>query len=489
MTARSPDRPLLRHPGAEPARQRARTGAALLALLSLAQLMVILDISAVNVALPDLAQDLGLSGGRLGWAITSYSLVFGSLLLLGGRAADVLGRRRVFLAGLGVFTVSSLASALASSASVFFAARAGQGLGAAMLSPAALSIITATFQGPERTRALGVWGAVGGAGAAVGVLLGGMLTEWLDWRAIFLINLPVGVGVAVAIRRVVAPDVGRPRWRGLDLRGAALATMSVAAIVYALSQATDAGWASAQTVGLGLGGLAGLAAFGVLETRTTTPLLDVSRLRDRGVGGGFLMMLVASSVLFGTFLLISMYLQSVLGKDPLETGLGFLPIAVTAGLGAHLGSHLVGHAGLRRAMAAAFALVAIGTLLLSRADANGSYLADALPGMLVAGLGLGIALVSVALSVLTGASERESGMLSGLNTTGHEVGGSLGIAVLVSIAAGPATTPATLADGIGNAFLAASIIAMVAAVIAPLVLPSARSFLPKLRVAPPVAVH
>src|SRR3954466_12216564 len=192
-------------------KKSAFTGMAMLLLLALAQLMVILDISAVNVALPDLAGDLDLDGGDIGWTITRYSLVFGSLLLLGGRAADLLGRRRVFLIGLGVFTLASLASALATSEAVFFAARAGQGLGAAMLSPAALSIITSTFQGPDRAKALGVWGAVGGAGAAIGVLLGGMLTEWVDWRAIFLINLPVGAGVAVAIRTLVAADPAEPR--------------------------------------------------------------------------------------------------------------------------------------------------------------------------------------------------------------------------------------------------------------------------------------
>jgi EmrB/QacA subfamily drug resistance transporter len=474
------------------AEPRERGGGGLLLLLSLAQLMVILDISAVNVALPDLARDLALTGGALGWTITSYSLTFGSLLLLGGRAADLLGRRRVFLAGLGVFTAASVASALASSEAVFFAARAAQGAGAAMLSPAALSILTSRFQGPERAKALGVWGAVGGAGAAIGVLLGGVLTEWLDWRAIFLINLPIGIAVAHGIRRLVVADAGRPRWQGLDVRGAAVATVSLAAIVYALSQAADAGWTSAQTLGLGLGGLAGLGAFAVLETGARTPLLDVTRLRDRGVGGGFAMMLAASSVLFGTFLLISMYLQTVLGTDALETGLSFLPIAVTAGLGAHLGGHLVGHAGLRGAMAVAFTLAAVGTLLLSGVDADGSYVADVLPGMLVAGLGLGIALVSVALSVLTGAAEDETGMLSGLNTTGHEVGGSLGIAVLVTIATGSAAgsgAPAELAGGIGDAFLVASGIAAAAAVIAPLVLPSARVFLPKLRVARPIAVH
>jgi EmrB/QacA subfamily drug resistance transporter len=467
-------------------------GITLLALLALAQLMVILDISAVNVALPDLAGDLSISGDDLGWTVTSYSLVFGSLLLLGGRAADLLGRRRVFLTGLGVFTVASLASALAPSEAVFFAARAGQGLGAALLSPAALSIITTTFQGPGRAKALGVWGAVGGAGAAIGVLLGGALTELVDWRAIFLINLPVGIGLAVAALRVVPADAARPQWRGLDVRGAVVATASLGALVYALSQAADAGWASAQTLGLGLAGLGGLVVFAAFELHTRTPLLNVARLRERGVGGGFAMMLAASAVLFGSFLLTSMYLQQVLGAGALETGLAFLPMAVIIGLGAHLGGHLVGHVGLRIAMAAAFALAAAGMLLLAGVDSQGDYAADVLPGMLVAGLGLGIALVSVALSVLTGAADDEAGMLSGLNTTGHEIGGSLGVAVLVTIATGAIGAGAStgaLADGIGDAFLVSGIIAGVAGVIALFVLPSAASFLPKLRVAPRVAIH
>ncbi len=462
----------------------------LLLLLAVAQLMVILDISAVNVALPELAKDLRIGSGDLGWAITSYSLVFGSLLLLGGRAADLLGRRRMFLAGLGVFTVASLASALAGSAGVFFAARAGQGLGAAMLSPAALSIITTTFQGPDRAKALGVWGAVGGAGAAIGVLLGGTLTELADWRAIFLINLPVGIAVAVAAMRAVPADVGRPQWRGLDLRGALLATVSLAALVYAISQAADAGWTSTRTLGLGLAGLIGLGGFAALQSHTRTPLLNVSRLRERGVGGGFVMMLAASAILFGSFLLTSIYLQDVLGTGALETGLAFLPMAVIIGLGAHVGGHLVGHAGLRVAMAAAFALTAGGMLLLAGIDSHGSYLGDVLPGMLVGGLGLGIALVSVALSVLTGAADDEAGMLSGLNTTGHEIGGSLGVAVLVTVATSAIGSGASAsAAGLGDAFLVAGIIAAAAGVIALFVLPSAASFLPKLRVAPRVAIH
>src|SRR3954452_21498519 len=264
-----------------------RTRWTLLVLLCMAQLMVILDISAVNVALPDLAADLHIARADLGWTITSYSLVFGSLLLLGGRAADLLGRRRVFLTGLGVFTAASLVTALAGDETMLFAARAGQGLGAALLSPAALSIITATFHGPERAKALGVWGAVGGAGAAVGVLLGGALTELVDWRAIFIINLPVGLALAVAALHAIPADVSRPQWRGLDLRGAAVATVSLGALVYALSQAADAGWASTQTLGLGLAALAGLTIFAALELHTRKPLLNISRLGERGVGGGF----------------------------------------------------------------------------------------------------------------------------------------------------------------------------------------------------------
>ena len=469
-----------------------RTLKQLLLLLCVAQLMVILDISAVNVAMPDMARSLDIKGSDLGWTITSYSLIFGSLLLLGGRAADLLGRRRMFLTGLGVFVVASLAAAVSGSAAMLFTARAGQGLGAAMLSPAALSILMSTFrEGTPRAHALAAWGAVGGAGAAIGVLIGGALTELVGWQAIFLINLPIGLALAVAARRMIPADASAPRWSGLDLRGAALVTGSLGALVFALSQAADAGWTSTQTLTVGGAGLAGLVAFVIAELHTAQPLLRIERLADRGVGGGFLMMLAAAAALFGTFLLISLYMQNVLGTGPLETGLAFLPLAVALAVGVRAGNHLLMHAGVRVPMAAGFTATAGGMVMLSAAGVDGSYLGDVLPGMLVAGIGLGIVLVCVSVSVMTGAKDEESGMLSGLNTTGHEIGGTIGIAALATIATGSAgaTTPTGLSQGLGDAFLAVAGMSTAAAVIALILLPSAAIFLPKLRLAPRVAIH
>jgi hypothetical protein len=288
----------------------------------------------------------------------------------------------------------------------------------------------------------------------------------------------------------VSADSTRPSRRGLDLQGALLATVSLAGLVYAISQADSAGWTSAQTLGVGAAALLGLAGFAVLERRTAQPLLRVERLADAAVGGGFALMLAASAVLFGTFLLLSLYMQNVLGTGALETGLAFLPLAAATAAGAHIGSTVISRAGVRVPMAAAFALTAAGLLLLAGVDADGSYLTGVLPGMVIAGVGLGVVLVGVGVAVLTGASDEETGMLSGLNTTGHEIGGSLGVAVLVTIASGAAgNTPradagAQLAGGISDAFLVAGGLAVVAALVALIVLPAARGFLPKLRLAP-----
>jgi EmrB/QacA subfamily drug resistance transporter len=457
----------------------------LLPVLLVAQLMVILDITAVNIALPHIASDLQLSGSRISWTITSYSLIFGSLLLFGGRAADLLGRRRMFLTGLTVFTASSFASAMAGSAAMLFAARAGQGLGAAMLSPAALSIITASFQGHQRAKALAAWGAIGGAGAAIGVMVGGVLTQFTDWRTIFYVNLPVAAVLLFASLKTVPADTQKPRWRGLDLPGAALATTSLAAIVYGITQADSAGWTSIQTHLCGLGGVAGLVAFAIYELHIDAPLLRVGRIADRAVGGGLVLMLAAAGSIFGLFLLCSLYLQNVLGWGPLTTGLAFIPLAVSAGIGAHAAGHLVARHGVRIPLAGAFVVGAIGMTLLSRVGENGTYLRDVLPGMLVAGIGLGLAVVTVSMSMLTGARAEEAGMLSGLNSTGHEIGGTLGIAIFSTIAAGSgAILGPHAASGIGHAFLVAASVATLASLVSIAVLPRAQHFLPKLRLNP-----
>ena len=457
----------------------------LLLVLLVAQLMVILDITAVNIALPSVAGDLDLSGASISWSITSYSLVFGSLLLLGGRAADLLGRRRMFLTGLGIFTASSFASGLAGTAGALFAARAGQGLGAALLSPAALAIIMSTFQGNQRAKALAAWGAVGGAGAAIGVLVGGVLTELTDWRMIFYVNLPVGGALAVAALTVIPADTRKPHWRGLDLPGAVLATASLGAIVFAITQAGSVGWVSAQTLLVAFGGLVGLAAFAAVERHALDPLLRVERLADRAVGGGLFLMLAATGSMFGLFLLSSLYLQNVLGLGALATGLAFIPLALAAGVGAHAAGHIVSRHGVRGPLTGAFLVAAAGMTLLAHVGEDGSYLADVLPGMLVAGLGLGLAVVSVSIAILAGAREEESGMISGLNSTGHEIGGTLGIAILATIAAGSgAIAGPQAASGIAHAFAAAGVLASVAGLVSLVVLPSARHFVPKLLLSP-----
>src|SRR6266516_2197758 len=457
----------------------------LLPVLLVAQLMVILDITAVNIALPHIATDLQLSGSSISWTITSYSLIFGSLLLFGGRAADLLGRRRMFLTGLGVFTASSFASAMAGSAGMLFAARAGQGLGAAILSPAALSIITSGYQGSRRAKALSAWGAVGGAGAAVGVLVGGVLTEFADWRTIFYVNLPVAAVLLFASLKVVPADTQKPRWRGLDLAGAALATTSLAAIVYGITQAHSAGWTSIQTHVCGIGGLAGLAAFAIYELHIDKPLLRVERIADRAVGGGLVLMLAVAGTIFGLFLLCSLYLQNVLGWGPLTTGLAFVTLALSAGIGSHAAGHVISKHGVRGPLAGSFAVAAVGMFLLSRVGAHGSYLTDVLPGMLVAGVALGVATVSVSMAILTGTRQEENGMISGLNSSGHEIGGTLGIAIFSTIAAGSgAILGPQAASGIGDAFLVAALVASLASVMALALLPRAQHFLAKLALNP-----
>ena len=444
----------------------------LLPVLLVAQLMVILDITAVNIALPHIAMDLKMSGSTISWTITSYSLIFGSLLLFGGRAADLLGRRRMFVTGLGVFTASSFASAMAGSAAMLFASRAGQGLGAAILSPAALSIITSAYQGSRRAKALSAWGAVGGAGAAVGVLVGGVLTQFTDWRTIFYVNLPVAAVLLFASLKVVPADTQKPRWRGLDLAGAALATTSLAAIVYGITQAHSAGWTSIQTHVCGIGGLAGLAAFAIYELHIDKPLLRVERIADRAVGGGLVLMLAVAGTIFGLFLLCSLYLQNVLGWGPLTTGLAFVPLALSAGIGQAMSGMNAARYGL-----------SVVSQNIANADTDGytrqlsTQVADVIP------VGMNTAPNNQA--ILTGTRQEENGMISGLNSTGHEIGGTLGIAIFSTIAAGSgAILGPQAASGIGDAFLVAALVASLASVMALALLPRAQHFLAKLALNP-----
>jgi MFS family permease len=356
-----------------------------------------------------------------------------------------------------------------------------------MLSPAALSIITTAFHGQQRAKALAAWGAVGGAGAAIGVLHGGILTQVADWRMIFLINLPIAIALAAVAIRIVPADTDRANWKNLDVGGAILATVSIGAIVYAITQADHAGWTSAQTLIFAGAGIVGLGLFTVLEGRATQPLLRIERLLDKAVGGGLLLCLVNAGLMFALFLLCSLYLQLALGGSPLPTGLAFIPLALAAGSGAHVAGHLINRYGLRRSVAPGLALAAGGLLLLSGVPARGSYLQDMLPGMLIAGFGLGLSGTAAAVGVLTGTRHEEAGMISGASATTHELGGTLGIAIYSSIAiaaSGGIFVGPAAAAGIAHAFLIAAYVAGAASILAVVLLPAARTFLSMLRLNP-----
>jgi EmrB/QacA subfamily drug resistance transporter len=450
----------------------------LLILLSVAQFMVILDATVVNVALPSIGHSLRFAAGDLQWVVTAYVLLSGGLVLLGGRAADVAGRRRMFLAGLAVFTAASLASGLAPDAAALVAARAGQGLGAALLTPAALSIITTTYSGAQRATALSVWGAIGGAGAGAGVLAGGMLTSWLGWRSVFLVNVPVGAVAGVLSLRLVprSPVLARIG-RELDLPGAALATAGLVTGVYALAGAPAHGWGSARTllllgVSLGL-----LAAFAVAERSARRPLLPPGTWRSRSLVAGAAVMLGATGLLVGTFFLNSLYLQDVQHLSPLRAGLEFLPVTVVIGLGAHLASRLLPRAGTRVLAVAGLVLMGGGALLLSGASARAGYLTGLLPGLLIIAAGVGLVFPAVSVTALSQVAADRAGLASGLMTTAHEIGAALGVAVfsVVTIAVGGSLFAAGgFAAGYRHGFTVAAGVAAALAVLAATVMPAVR---------------
>jgi len=463
------------HPVAAPApaagREKRRWYA--LGLLSVAQFMLILDVTVVNVALPSIGSDLRLGRETLAWVVTAYTLTFGGLMLLGGRLADAIGARRSLLAGLTLFTLASLTSGLATDGATLLAGRIGQGVGAALLSPAALAIVTTTFHGAERTRALGVWAALGGIGSAAGVLLGGLLTATAGWQWVFFINLPVGVAVLVALPLTVPAIASRPA--RLDLPGAVLVTAATSALIYGLVKAGDAGWDGPATLA-GLGGAVLLyAAFLLVERATRAPLIDVRLLTRRPIVAGAVLMLVATALLIAFFFLGSVYLQHARGYTALATGLMFLPVAVATGGGAHLGSRFVSRIGGRPVAAGGLALAAAGSWLLTALPDDGNPWIRLLPGFVIAAAGLGATFVSATTTALGFITHEEAGLTSGLVNTFHEVGGSVGVAVFSTVAA--AGIGAGTTAGYRTAFAVGAVAAAVTAVAALRLVPAGRPHL------------
>jgi EmrB/QacA subfamily drug resistance transporter len=406
-----------------------------LAVLCSAFFMVILDVAIVNVALPTIEVDLDFSRQDLQWVVSAYALAFGGLLLLGGRMADLLGRRRMFILGVALFAVASLLAGLAWSDVVLVAARAFQGVGAAIMTPAALSILMTTFrEGAERNTALGVWGAVGASGGTVGVLLGGILTDTIGWEWIFFLNVPVGLAVIAVAPRLLGESRAQVTHRRFDLAGALSVTAAVAVLVYALVEAESAGWASAQTLGLIGVAVALFAVFSAVELRSRAPVMPFSIFRIRAVTGSNVASLALGGAVFGMIFILTLYMQQVLGYSPLRTGLAWLAMSLTALVSSMVAAALVTRIGPRIPLASGLVVAAGGLLLLAQVPANGDYLTDLLPGLLVAGLGLGSAFVSLSIGALDGVSERDAGLASGLVNTTQQVGGALGVAVLSTLA-------------------------------------------------------
>jgi EmrB/QacA subfamily drug resistance transporter len=431
-----------------------------LALLSVVQFMLVLDIAIVNVALPSIQTDLNFSPENLQWVISAYALVFGGFLLLGGRAADLVGRRRLFVGGLAVFTLASLVAALAWNEPSLIGARALQGLGAAIIAPAALSILMTTFtEGRERNIALGVWGAVGGFGAAAGVLLGGIFTDLLSWEWIFFLNLPVGI-TAMALAPVLLGESRDARAASFDALGAVLVTGGLTTAVYGITQANDNGWASATTIGVFAAALALLVGFVLRETRTKDPLMSFSIFRIKTVAGANIAGFILGTALFSMFLMLTLYMQQVLGYSPLETGVAYLAVALTSIVGAMVAQTLVTRVGVKPVLVSGMALLTLGLLYFTQVSVGGSYLGDLFPGFLVIAVGLSFAFVAISIAALAGIEAKDAGLASGLLNTSQQIGGALGIAVLSSVAIAQTndaakagdTVPAALTSGFQTAF-------------------------------------
>ncbi|TMR11314.1 MFS transporter [Nonomuraea turkmeniaca] len=442
---------------------KAHTGGwGVLVLLCLAQFMLIVDITVVQVALPTIGTDLALDRESLTWVVTTYTLCFGGLMVLGGRLSDALGARRMLLAGLVLFTVASLMCGLAGSGAVLIAGRAVQGIGAALLSPAALAVITTTFHGERRGRALGVWAAIGGTGAALGVLLGGVLTAGPGWTWVFFVNVPIGLVVLAAVPAVVPPTPGRSE--RLDVPGALVVTSATALLIYGLVTAGDAGWGAARTVLPLAGAVLLYVLFVVVERSVRAPLMRAETLARRPVISGTFVMLMATGLMLGLFFLSSLYLQHVLRFSALETGLLFLPVAVAITIGAQLGGHLIGRIGGRPVAVASFVVTAAGAALMTRISPDAGVYTTLLPGFVLAALGIGPAFVTATTTTMANIPPGENGVASGVINTFHELGGSIGVAVVSTVAAS-SLVPGSPA-GIGGFVAGLTLCAVVAGVAA-----------------------
>jgi len=395
--------------------------------------MTVLDVSIVTVALPSIGKSLHFSRDNLQWVVTAYAITFGGFLLLGGKAADLLGRRRVFLVGVAVFTIASLLCGLSWASGVLVAARAVQGLGAAIISPAALAIITTTFEeGAERNKALGIWGAIGGGGAAVGVLAGGVLTKYLGWEWIFFVNVPVGALAFLLAPRFVRESRSDRRVRP-DWAGAVTVTAGLALLVYAVSNAPSHGWASAWTLGRLAAAAALLAAFLVIETRVKDPLMPFRIFRVSTVAGANVSSLLLGGVTFANFFILTLYVQQVLGWSALKTGLTFIATAGTAVLWAGLAQALTTKIGPKIVMSIGFAAMIAGMIWYTQIPATGSFWSDLLPGYLLVGFALPFTFIPVSIAALAGVESHEAGLASGLFNTAQQVGGAIGVAVTSSV--------------------------------------------------------
>jgi EmrB/QacA subfamily drug resistance transporter len=438
-----------------------------LALLSVVQFMVVLDIAIVNVALPSIQVDLGFSEQNLQWVISAYALVFGGFLLLGGRAADLLGRRRVFLAGLVVFTLASLFAGLAWSEASLISARAIQGLGAAVITPAALSILSVTFpEGRERNIALGVWGAVGGFGAAAGVLLGGVLTSVLSWSWIFFVNIPVGVAGFV-LAPILLKESRDASVKSFDATGAVLVTSGLSLFVYAITEAGRNGWVAGSTIAFFAVSVALLVGFVVWELRHPEPLMRIGILRIKTVTGANVAGFILGTATFSLFLMLTLYMQQVLGYSPIKTGVAYLAVAGTAIFTSALAAQLVNKIGVKTVLMIGMTSLTAGLVYFTQASVHGSYLGDLLPGFLLVAVGLGFSFVPISIAALAGIQPAEAGLASGLINTSQQIGGALGIAALSTIAtsrtsdaiAGGSSHASALVSGFHGAFVAGAIVA------------------------------